>query len=231
MSRTILALIPAYEPSLLLPILARQLHENGVAVIIVDDGSGAGFDDVFVAAARYATVLKHDKNRGKGAALKTGLAYIRGHFSLDSCVVTLDSDGQHNVSDALMCAVQAARHPDSLILGCRDFDSDTVPFLSRLQNRVTRFLFFLASGHSIADTQSGLRAFSQDLIPMLLKIPGERYDYEMNVLLACARKKVPVEERSIQTIFYQHNAGSHFRVLKDSLRIYAGILGWRFQHV
>ena len=131
-----IALIPAYEPDgeKLIPLI-RELKESGFDIVIVNDGSGPEFDGVFGAAEPYATVLAHAANRGKGAALKTGLAYIdkymsyseirmteSGAVSVDgagSVIVTVDADGQHLPADALRVAGIAAGRPDALVLGSR----------------------------------------------------------------------------------------------------------------
>lgn len=72
--------------------------------------------------------------------------------------------------------------------------------------------------------QTGLRAFSTGLIPQFLSIPGERYEYEMNVLLACSRIGIPILEEEIETIYIDGNAFSHFDTVKDSWRVYKEIL-------
>ena len=75
----------------------------------------------------------------------------------------------------------------------------------------------------VHDTQTGLRAFRTELIPVLRDIPGERYEYEMNVLLRFARDKIRILEHEIETIYIDNNAQSHFDTVKDSVRIYKEI--------
>ena len=97
-----------------------------------------------------------------------------------------------------------------------------VPF----NNLVTRGVYRLASGTRVSDTQTGLRAFSARLIDFLVAIGGERYEYEMNVLLACPSHHVPIREVPIKTIYEDGNSTSHFRPMQDSLRIYGDILAF-----
>lgn len=223
MKKKWIALIPAYEPKPFLIHLLREVYKAGLQAVVVDDGSQEAFAKLFEQAALYAVVLVHPQNRGKGCALKTGLTYIREHIDGEYIVLTLDADGQHRVSDGIKLCSAAEEHPNALILGSRGF-GDNVPFKSWFGNVVTRFIYKLTTGIQIYDTQTGLRAFSWKLVPKLLSVAGERYEYEMNVLLECSGWQIPVREIEIETIYIDNNAGSHFDTLKDSYRIYKEIL-------
>lgn len=94
------ALIPAYKPSAFLPDLLKELALLGFENIVIDDGSGIEYEHIFFESSRYGEVLYHAQNARKGAALKTGLAYIATHFPKDAVVVTVDADGQHKPNDA-----------------------------------------------------------------------------------------------------------------------------------
>ena len=216
------ALIPAYEPTGKLVELAQSLHKIGFEVVVVNDGSEERFKPVFQGLSDYANVISHETNWGKGRALKTGLSYISGQFP-DSVIVTLDADGQHSIPDTIQVCAAAFDNPDSLVLGCRTFDKK-VPLRSRFGNQVTKAVYRAATGSALSDTQTGLRAFSSAMIPFMLSIEGERYEYEMNVLLACTKNHVPMYEVKIQTIYYDNNSGSHFSTIKDSFRVYREII-------
>lgn len=214
--------IPAYNPDINLLLLAEAFADNPeLQLIVVDDGSLAQAQDIFRKVSDFAIVLTHNRNRGKGCAIKTALRYImqqgNGHI-----IVTADADGQHSVSDILTIYRASCQNPNRLILGVRNFHSDT-PLRSLLGNKMTSLIFFLISGQRLSDTQTGLRGFSSELIPLLLTIKGDRYEYEMNVLLQLSRQKVPFAEVLIQTIYLDKNRLSHFRVIADSLRIYGQI--------
>ncbi len=218
-----IALIPAYEPGELMLSVLEIAKSEGFNIIVVNDGSGGGFSDIFKAAEQYGEVLHHSKNMGKGRALKTGLKYIEENFEPPYTVVTLDADAQHSVSDAMKVCGEAEAHEGALILGSRGLE-DNVPLRSRVGNSVTRLVFKAASGVGIHDTQTGLRAFSHRLLPLMLEIPGERYEYEMNVLLEFAERGLPIREVPILTIYFENNSGSHFNTVKDSYRIYKEII-------
>lgn len=190
MMTTRVALVPAYVPTSSLPSILEEARSRDFRLVVVDDGSGDGSRDVFEAAARYGTVLRHPFNQGKGQAIKTGLRHIRAHCPSDCVVVTMDADGQHTVSDAVRLCEASQRHPGSLILGSRGLRGD-VPLRSRVGNVVTRLVYHVSTGRRVWDTQTGLRAFHAGLIPALLSVPGDRYEYEMNVLLAFSRSRAP----------------------------------------
>ena len=218
-----IALIPAYEPADTLLNLVIRLNDAHFQVVLVDDGSGENYRRIFSAAKRFADVLIHEENRGKGRALKTGLLYIKRHWPENAVVVTLDADGQHSVEDAVRVAEAACKAKGALVLGCRRFSGE-VPKRSRFGNSVTRFVYHAVTGASVSDTQTGLRAFGTELIPLMLNIEGDRYEYEMNVLLKCARKKIPIREVEIATIYIDNNEGSHFSTFRDSILIYRDIM-------
>ena len=192
--------------------------------MVVDDGSGLEYRGLFRRATHDAIVLSYGVNHGKGHALKLGLRYIEEHYPTDTVVVTLDADGQHEVNDSIRCAREASLNPHTMVLGCRSFDEVDVPLRSRLGNKITRLVYGLTSGTWITDTQTGLRAFTADLISLLVDVSGERYEYEMNVLLACPEHEVGIREVKIRTVYEEGNPTSHFRPVRDSLLIYAGIL-------
>lgn len=218
-----IALIPAYEPEPVFLNVIKDLKQCGMKVIVVNDGSSNAFDKLFQCAKEYAKVIGYEKNQGKGIALKTGFRYIKEHYDEDCVVVTVDADGQHLSEDAFRVCMRAEKNPGTLILGSRKRDHK-VPLRNRMGNAITKFVYRLSTGLKVYDTQTGLRAFSADMIPKLLEIPGQRYEYEMNVLLTFAREKIPIYEEEISTVYLDNNRSSHFDTIKDSIRIYKEIL-------
>ena len=217
-----IALMPAYEPDMKMIYTLIELQKAGFEIIVVNDGSEGRYDDLFRWAEDYASVIRQPENMGKGKAIKTGLSYIRDHYTESYTVVTVDSDGQHKAEDAVWCCLCAEDNPASLILGSRQAETETVkvPLRSRFGNELTRWVFRLRAKVQIHDTQTGLRAFSDLLVTTLLNIPGDRYEYEMNMLLYCADEKIPMIEVPIAKIYIDENETSHFDPIKDSLRIY-----------
>lgn len=217
-----IALIPAYKPSATLIELSEKLSSVNFSIVIVDDGSGPQYAQIFKSCEKYAKVLSYSLNKGKGYALKHGLKYIEENYHGKYYIVTMDADGQHTVKDAEKLINYCFQNSSSLVLGKRMRDPK-VPLRSRIGNGITRFIYRLVTKVNIYDTQTGLRAFSNLLVDKLLEIEGDRYEYEINVLLATALDKVPIEELNIETIYIDGNKSSHFDVITDSYRIYKSI--------
>ena len=217
-----IALIPSYEPDDALLKVVDELLENSFTVVVVNDGSPSSYNEVFEKLPKEVNYLSYETNMGKGHALKHGLSYIKNHFDNDSVIVTLDSDGQHKVSDA-MRIVEVCENEGGLVLGSRHFGKGT-PFKSRFGNWMARTTFLLSTRHKIYDTQTGLRAFDFSLIETMLEAKGERYEYEMNVLLDSVRKGIHIKEETIETIYLDNNAGTHYNPFKDTMRIFKEVL-------
>lgn len=217
-------IMPAYEPDEKMVDQVYELERKGYCIVVVDDGSGEAYQPVFDKIKENVSVLVHDINRGKGRAIKTALAFIVKNIPDADCIAIVDADGQHATEDVERILSEAKKHRDSLILGVRDFQGE-LPAASRFGNLLTKKIFELSSGIRISDTQTGLRAFSIKNACTFLEVCGERYEYEMNMLYTCARRKILIQEIPIRTIYHDRkNSCSHFRKIKDSVRIYSQII-------
>ena len=216
------ALIPSYEPDDALLKVVNELLEQFFDVVVVNDGSEEKYGEIFGQLPKEVKYLSYETNMGKGYALKHGLKYIKDNFEEDSIVVTLDSDGQHKVSDAIKVC-DRCEEEGGLVLGSRYFGKGT-PFKSRFGNWMARTTFLISTHHKIYDTQTGLRAFDYSLINQMLEVKGNRYEYEMNVLLDAVRKEVSVKEETIETIYLDNNSGTHYSPFKDTMRIFKEVI-------
>lgn len=216
-----IVLIPAYEPDLKMIGLIERLRADApdVDVVIVDDGSGPDYAALFAQArAMGCTVVGHPVNKGKGYALKAGFRLIEERFPGRS-VVCADCDGQHLLDDIVNVGRAAAATDDTMVLGARHF-TGKVPVKSRIGNAITRVLFARSTGHRLIDTQTGLRAYPAAMLPWLRRVSGDRFEYELEVLLRAERDGMRIREVPIDTVYLDGNASSHFRPLVDSVRVY-----------
>lgn len=219
-----IVLIPSYEPDQRLVDVVAELRRQapGWQIVVVDDGSSTRYAPVFtLTAALGATVLTHPTNRGKGAALKTGFAWVLENAS-GQTVVCADSDGQHLVTDIVRVA--SAVREKAMVLGGRRF-TGKVPARSRFGNAVTRHVFRALTGVQVYDTQTGLRAYPPELLDWLLTVPGDRFEYEFQALLRARTAGIRIVEVEIATVYEVEARSSHFRAVRDSVRIYAPLLG------
>jgi len=224
-------IIPAYRPEESLIELIGALSEKPIpAIVLVDDGSGPEYRETFRRAAQCAKVrlVRHAVNLGKGAALKTGINYAMCAFPELQGVVTADADGQHHPDDIEQVAEALAAQPDHLILGTRAF-SGGVPWRSRVGNAVTRTVMRALVGQDVSDTQTGLRGIPASLLPHLLRLDANGYDFELDMLIAVRQKAIRIAEVPIRTIYEPGNRTSHFNPLIDSMKIYFVLL--RFSSV
>lgn len=225
-------LIPSLEPDNRLPAYIRRLKAGGFAhIVVVDDGSSERYQPIFeeIASVENTVVLHHEVNKGKGVALKTGYRYIMENLPEISGVITADADGQHTVEDCLHLAEELEKGERALYLGSRDFSLDNIPPKSRSGNKITSVVFKLLYGQYLPDTQTGLRAFRREELPFMINVEGERFEYEMKVLIACSRAGIPMIPIMIETIYEDENKGTHFHPIRDSWRIYKVILGSFFK--
>lgn len=216
-----IVLIPAYEPGPRFVELLDAINERlpGTRVVVVDDGSGPAYWQFFAAARdRGAEVLSCVENRGKGHALKLGFGHIERHFP-DESIVCADSDGQHSARDIEDVALALHEGTSPMVLGIRAF-TGMVPLRSRFGNAATRLMFAAATHTRISDTQTGLRAYRPELLGWLQSVEGDRFDYELRLLLAANDADIPIAEVPIATTYLEENASSHFRPVVDSVRIY-----------
>jgi glycosyltransferase involved in cell wall biosynthesis len=215
-------LIPAYNPDEKLAALVRALLAEGFErIVVVNDGSDEELLSFFEALNEKPNVevLRHVVNQGKGAALKTGFNYI-----YDKCpdlpgVITVDADGQHLPGDIVSVARTFAGHPEEMVLGVRTFTSE-VPLRSRIGNRMTSLAVRLLHRIDLPDTQTGLRGIPMRMIPALLKVSYNRYEFELEVILVSKRNSIRLRQVPIETVYLENNRLSHFNPVLDSIRIY-----------
>lgn len=216
-----IVLIPAYEPERQLIPLVEQLKDAGFGVLVVDDGSGPAFQEVFAQVSRWAHVLTHTRNLGKGAALKTGMAYIRDYMPQAKHFITCDADGQHKVEDVIRVSQQLhAGH--KFVLTMRK-QRKGIPLRSKVGNSMSRIVYALLTKRYLSDNQSGLRGFHRSHIDWMVEVEKDNYDYEMNVLYYAAKKAVPIQTLLIEAIYINNNQSSHFHPVKDTVRIYRSL--------
>lgn len=211
-----LIVIPALNPPEELIDYVERLRASGLEdILIVDDGSSKKFKHIFVELKeKYGCqLLTHAKNLGKGRALKNAFNYFLTMPDVKEYngLVTADSDGQHRVEDVISMVKEIDKHPESLILGCRDFDSDNVPPKSKFGNKLTKAVFRIFYGRSITDTQTGLRGFPKRILKGMIDISGERFEYETKMLIHTFEENISIAETTIETIYYDNDDSKYLK--------------------
>lgn len=226
----VVLIIPSLDPDEKLGAVVKEAVEAGIEdIVLVDDGSSQEKRHYFMELdEKYpqVTLLTHEINLGKGAALKTAFTYVLENRPGSVGVVTADGDGQHRIEDILACmeGLSLPGAEPAVILGCRDFSLENVPVKSRFGNRMTSAVFRLFFGMKLSDTQTGLRGIPMQYLETLLTALGSRYEYETNMLILMGQQHIPYREIAIETLYYDENSATHFRPIRDSLRVYGLIL-------
>ena len=210
-------LIPAYKPDHLLIELLQKLKREDFDIVVVNDGSGEEYQEVFKEAEKYAYVLVQNINRGKGAALRFGFTYVNLHQNNHNYVITCDADGQHSIKD-IITINDKLHETDNVVLGSRKFDK-SVPKRSRNGNFMSRLCRTLLTKEYVQDDQCGLRGFPMKEVFNLISLQGDHYEYEMNVICNLQIKRLKFEEVPIETIYIEGNKSSHFKPNLDTFRI------------
>lgn len=230
----ITAVIPTLNPTNKLLQTIKQLCDAGFErIIVVNDGSSKTCDPIFdeIKHNQKCVLLRHLKNKGKGRALKSAMSYFMNNPMGHVGMITLDDDGQHATSDVVRCAQKLIEHPDCLILGVRDFNSDNVPSKSKHGNKITSTIFWLFCHIKVSDTQTGLRGIPFFHMKDIHDVEGERFEYETNMLLHTKKQKIAIKEVTIETIYMDKNVATHFHPIRDSLKIYKQIFKFVFSSI
>ncbi|HEY3819368.1 MAG TPA: glycosyltransferase family 2 protein [Polyangiaceae bacterium] len=209
------AVVPALDAAETVGAVVDDLRAAlGIPVLVVDDGSGDATGEV--ARSRGAEVVRHPRNRGKGAALRTGLleAARRGFAT----VVTVDADGQHPGTSARI-VLDASDDPGTLVLGVRDLTRDGAPPSNRFGNRVSNFFLSRFAGRTLLDTQCGLRRYPvAETLQLGARAHG--YAFEAEVVLRALAAGVPVLEVPVGVVYPPAGeTRTHFRSVRDPTRI------------
>ena len=217
----IVPIIPSLNPDNKLLDIVNELKNNFDRIIIVNDGSES--NEIFNKLKRTngCIILTHEENKGKGEALKTAFNYYLNNLSNKYLgVVCLDCDGQHLVTDVVKISKLLER-VNKFILGTRRFNTKSTPFRNKLGNRITSSVFKKFYKVYLKDTQTGLRGIPNRLIKKLIKVDGNRFEYELNCLIKLVKMHEKIIEYYIHTVYLKNsNKKSHFKVLKDSYKIY-----------
>lgn len=220
-------IIPAYCPDERLLNLIIQIRKKLKSpIVIVDDGSSSKYQKIFMLAQEVPKcfVCHNEMNEGKGYSLKKGVKYALEKYPNNCGYITCDADGQHSVEDIISVAKSLIENKESLVLGVRDFSSKDVPRKSKIGNYISSLIFYLITGIRCDDTQTGLRGIQREYENIFISEEGSRYEFEMNFLISMAKKGIDFKEVIIKTIYINNNEGSHFKPIKDSLRIFSGLL-------
>jgi glycosyltransferase involved in cell wall biosynthesis len=208
------ALIPCYrEERRIRDIAARTLAQLDT-VLVVDDGSADR--TAAEAEAAGAEVRRHERNQGKGGAIKTGLRALTSRPTAE-WILILDGDGQH-LPEEIDRFLAAAQSGADLIVGDRMADVRTMPFIRKLTNRTMSWLISKAAGQSIPDSQCGFRMFTRELATAFLQMASSNFDFESEMLVLASRRGAKIAAAPVSTIYGDEVSKIH--PVRDTIRFF-----------
>ncbi len=217
----VVAIIPCYNAGDRVRAVVTDVRARVARVILVDDGSTDGGADH---ATDLAQVLRLKHNLGKGHALIAGVQQALDMPDV-RVIALMDADGQHDPCEIPGLYDAFVREQADLLIGARRFDRQQAPWASRIGNKATAWITARLFGCDLPDTQSGFRLLSPRFARAFVNtVPGGRYETEMRMLVMAIRGDYKIVSAPIATIYEAGNANSHFRKIRDSLRVYVALL-------
>jgi len=218
--KRIYIVIPVYNEASVIGSVLKELQRAGYAnLIVVDDGSTDTTSQI--ARESHAITLRHSLNRGKGAAVRTGIEAAR---MLDAdIVVTFDGDGQHDPEDIQNLAREIENGQD-VVLGKRNFDEKHIPYYRAVANRIGNFITWVIYGLWVNDSQSGLRAYSRRAFD-LIQTETDRYEYDSEVIREIAKHKLAYSEVLMHVRYTSYSQQKkHKQSFVNGLKTFARLL-------
>jgi glycosyltransferase involved in cell wall biosynthesis len=217
------ALIPAYNEASYVADVVKGTQPHVEEVVVIDDGSGDGTEQV--ARAAGATCLRLPRNCGKASALRLGIEFARAQNFTH--VITLDGDGQHLPEDIPGLLRVAKETGADLVIGARSFDRDSMPRSRYYSNTIGSRVASSLVGHEIRDSQSGFRLFRLD------KLHGTRlrsryYELEMEMLIKMTRSGCTIAHAPVHTVYHEGEARSKMKPVRDTVWVCLWSLAFRY---
>ncbi len=200
----IFVVIPVYnESSVIQSVIDEVVAAGPYRIIVVDDGSS---DNTFQVAQKNPeiTALRHKINRGKGAAIKTGI--VAANLLGADIVVTMDGDGQHDPEDIAVLVEPILTKRCDVVLGSRRVDTGEMPKIKVLANKIGNMVTWLLYGMMVSDSQSGFRAYSH-FAAHIIDTKADKYEYDSKVIREINNNRLKFEEVHIKVRYTEYSMG------------------------
>jgi glycosyltransferase involved in cell wall biosynthesis len=215
-SRRVCVLVPTFNNSTTIGEVIKKLQLYTDDIVVVNDGSTDKTSEI-LGSFHELQIVSYEKNQGKGFALRTGFEYARSKGY--EYAITIDSDGQHYPEDLTQFLNALENHPNAIIIGARNMEQASVPGKSSFGNKFSNFWFWVETGITRNDTQSGYRLYPISSLKNL-KLITKKFEFEIEVIVKAAWAGIEVIEVAVK-VYYPEKAKriSHFRPWRDFTRI------------
>jgi glycosyltransferase involved in cell wall biosynthesis len=216
-------IMPAYNEAATIRELASRVLEQGILLVVVDDGSTD--ETARSLEGLPLTLLRNRRNAGKAVSIHRGIAYALAA----GCerIITMDADGQHLPEDIPRLLEAAKRFPGRIIIGARRRGASQAPRMRRFANRFADFWISWAAGHPVHDSQSGLRLYPRAVLERVQTRPreGAGFVLESEILIDAAASGVLTASIDIDSIYLPDRRPSHYRPAADTWAITRMVAG------
>lgn len=214
--------VPVHNESKKVVEFLETLKKSKIPVVVVDDGSSdSSVEKIEKARFKYVTLLKHEINLGKGAAIKTGCDHAFGHGA--DAVILMDADGQHMVSD-MDKFIKKLNEGFDVVVGSRNLNLG-VPIIRYLGNKIGSVVISLLFGIYVSDLICGYRALTKKAYKKL-DLESVGYGIEVETIIKIKRKNLKHCEVPVETIYYDGFKGVS---ILDAFSIFGQVIAWKFK--
>jgi glycosyltransferase involved in cell wall biosynthesis len=200
MMQTVAIVIPVHNEAKVLGSVIEEVRAQGYEhIVVVDDGSAD--NSYALASAHDVLALRLKINRGKGAAVKTGI--MAANLLGADIVVTMDGDGQHDPADIAPLIAPILAGNSDVVLGSRLLNREAMPFLKTLANSIGNFVTWLLYGLLVSDSQSGFRAYSR-YAALIIDTKADKYEYDSKVIREIKSNRLRFTEVAVHTRYTEY---------------------------
>ncbi len=210
-------IIPTYNNDKTVLKVIEDVHQYVKDIIVINDGSTDATEETLLQAKQFVSVISHERNKGKGHALLTGIRVAKSKGFTH--IITIDADGQHFASDIPVLLSATEHNPEGIIVGYRNLTENNMPRGNTFANKFSNLWFRLQTTINLPDTQSGYRLYNLASLKGLRWITA-RYESELELLVFAAWSGVKITSVPVK-VYYPpaEERVSHFRPVYDFARI------------
>ena len=217
------ALVPAFNEEKNIKELIRRLKKQNVKIIVVDDGSTDSTSSI--AKKLGVTLLRHEKNKGKGETIKTGFNYLLKNHSDAKLIVLVDADMQYLPEDVGKILKPLEDGEADFVTGYRNPKS--VPYANRIGNFGWRVLFNLLFGTKLKDTNCGYVGMTKEAMKKIKNIHGG-YIIENTMLRDAVKNKLRIKQVPVEVVYGKRRVGKFAKMFFGVL-IFIIVEGMKFR--